>query len=85
MADELVWREPPPPTDYREARRRSKRSSTKAMDAVADMVRQQPGRWLLIGQRSSSGGGEQYKKRGLEVTTRLRADGQFDVYIRAPH
>lgn len=84
MADELTWREPPPPTDYREARLRTKRATSKALDAVADMLRLQPGRWLLIGQRVSSGGGESYKKRGLEVTTRLRADGQFDVYVRAP-
>lgn len=79
------WQDPPPATYFQDARKETKTLRSKELDELARVLKANPGRWALVdAARKSSGGGEKYKRRGLEVTTRKRPDGLFDEYVRAP-
>lgn len=81
---EAWWKEPPPAVYFRDARKGRPTFRTVELDKFAELLKQHPGRWALVEVRVSSGGGEKYKRRGLEVTSRKRPDGLFDQYVRAP-
>jgi hypothetical protein len=81
---DVRWQEPPPAIEPPEAARNATMARSRALNELAATLREHPGRWALVTVRRWSGGGDQYKRRGLEVTSRRRPDGLFDQYVRAP-
>jgi hypothetical protein len=81
---EAWWKEPPPAVHFQDARKGRPTFRTRELDEFSELLKQHPGRWALVEVRPSSGGGYKYKRRGIEVTSRKRPDGMFDIYVRAP-
>jgi hypothetical protein len=76
VTDELTWQDPPP--DRR-------RQGSAYIDAIAEQLKSNPGKWALIRTVKSTGSSSStFRKRGLEVTLRRRPDLQFDLYARWP-
>jgi hypothetical protein len=57
---------------------------TQELDAIAAALKARPGQWALVGKSKQSRISKGFYVRGLEGTTRKRADGLFDHYARAP-
>lgn len=76
MAGTIIWQDPPAPMKGRER--------TVELDALAAELKAHPGRWALVATNPYPGASKQYKNRGLQVITRTRPDGKYDVYARAP-
>jgi hypothetical protein len=85
MAELPRWQEPPLATELKDrfGTDNPHVNRSRELDELAKILRANPGRWALVGQRNTSGGGSQYRRRGLEVTTRRTKDG-YDLYARSP-
>lgn len=80
---EFEWKEPPPTT----GNGGSKPGHTprqRELNEFAELLHKNPGKYALIGQQPYAGANASFRRRGLEVATRKRPDGQYDVYVRAP-
>lgn len=77
MAGNITWQDPPA---------RQQKHRTVELDELAEQLRTNPGRWAIVATNPYPGAADQYKRRGLEVTTRTRYEGDdvlYDVYARA--
>lgn len=73
-----IWKEPPAPAA------RGRKGGTKYAELVAEL-KAHPGKWALVAEGLVNRGPADYiRKQGLEVTTRIRQDGKYDVYARGP-
>jgi len=70
----LKWQTPPEP---KSARR-------KKYDDIRDALMERPGRWALIAERQANRniGDALRQYGGIEVTTRLNANREIDIYAR---
>lgn len=77
MSTEIKWEEPGKAT-------RGK-SLSSAIDAIADQLKANPGKWALVQENAFNGGVVTWQKRGLETATRRPAGtqkGRCNIYAR---
>jgi hypothetical protein len=86
MADLPRWQEPPLAVQLKDrfGDDNAHVNRTRELDELTAILKEHPGDWALVGYRSSAGGGNQYRRRGLEVTTRKLRDGRYELYTRWP-
>lgn len=83
----MKWQEPPA-----DGRRHtggsgwnSRSARSKELDALADQLRANPGRWALVEENTWPGNAKKYQSRGLDVRLRKTGDDQRqDIYARSP-
>ena len=75
----MKWQEPP--ADGRSAR--PKQSRSDEINAVAEELKANPGKWALVDEDAWPNTLYVWKKRGLEVRFRMTGEGRKgDIYAR---